>query len=435
MLSIPISLLSSSMLLVEAANAFFMWFSVQKYRLYLRRLSGVSQQQNNLNNSFMSSQEATFGPTSINGIDLQALSVAGQLPAQSLAKLQAAGLGRPTAKPGMSMPLVEQRNLFSFENPRLRFGEGQMQHLSTSKMNLLHGIPTNMEPKQLANLQQSAQSLANLNMRVNASAAQRSPLLMQMGQSQPRGQMLSENTGSHVNRLPASLLQPTVPNGISNGILGNGIASSSSMNPAYNQVLQSSSVLNCPMNQTNELSVGSFPLGSNPGISNITTKGMLQEEVTSGIKGSSGFVPSYDIFNELHHQKSHNWDLPNTGLTYNATQHANPLQGNIDVSVSPSVLVHPGFSSIQQTGQNRDATPIGKAMFSLGEGMDQGNLQNVSHPLNPLLDNSVRVKVERVPDANSQTNLFPEQYGQEDLMSALLKQVGPSFLSVDPKNL
>ncbi|KAL1359088.1 hypothetical protein HN51_004338 [Arachis hypogaea] len=399
---------------------------LQKYRLYLRRLSGVSQQQNNLNNSFMNPQDPTFGSTSINGIDLQALSVAGQLPAQSLAKLQAAGLGRSTAKPVMSMPLVEQRNLFSFESPKLRFGEGQMQHLNTNKpINLLHGIPTNMEPKQLANLHQSAQSLGNLNMRINASVAQRSPLLMQMGQSQPRGQMIGEN-GSHVNQLPTSLLQPTVPNRISNGVIRNGIASSSNINAAYNQVPQSSSFLNFPMNQTNEMSVRSFPLGSHPGISNITTKGMLQEEVTSGIKGSSGFVPNYDIFNELQPQKSQDWDLTTAGLTYDATQHSNHVQGNTDVSVSPSVLVHPGFTSIQQTGQNRDTTSsMGKDMFSIGEGMDQGNLQNISQPQNPLLvDNSVRVKAERVPDASSQTNFFPEQYGQEDLMSALLKQEG-----------
>ncbi|XP_027366964.1 two-component response regulator ARR2-like [Abrus precatorius] len=403
---------------------------LQKYRLYLRRLSGVSQQQSNLNNSFISSQEATFGATSINGIDLQTLSVAGQLPAQSLAKLQAAGLGRSTAKTGMPMPLSDQKNLFSFENPRLRFGEGQLQHLSSSKpMNLLHGIPTNMEPKQLANLHQSAQSLGNLNMRVNGSAAQNNPLLMQMVQSHPRGQMLSENAGSHVTRFPSSLVQPTTPNGISNGVLGNGIAGTSNITPAYNSVPQSSSLLSFPMNQTNDMSVNSFPLRSTPGMTNIPTKGMFREEGTSDIKGPGGLVPSYDIFNELHHQKSHGWDLTNPGMTYDTSQHANPLQGNINVT--PSVLVHQGFSSMQQTGQNRDTTSIGKAMFSMGEGMHQGNIQSLGQPLNNLIiDNSVRVKTEKIPDPSSQiNNLFSEQYVQEDLMSALLKQqegIGPA---------
>ncbi|RDY11974.1 Two-component response regulator ARR2, partial [Mucuna pruriens] len=410
---------------------------LQKYRLYLRRLSGVSQQHSNLNNSFMSSQEATFGSTSINGIDLQTLSVAGQLPSQSLAKLQAAGLGRSTAKPGMPMHLSEQKNLFSFENPRLRFGEGQLQHLSNSKpINLLHGIPTSMEPKQLANLHQSTQSLGNMNMRVSAPAAQNNPLLMHIAQSQPIGQMLNENAGSHVTRFPSSLMQPTLPNGISNGVLGNGIAGTSNITTAYNSVPQNSSLLSFPMNHTNEMSVGSFPLRSTPGITGIPSKGMFHEEGTSNIKGPGGFVQSYDMFNELHHQKSHDWDLTNTGMTYDTSQNANPLQGNIDVS--PSVLVHQGFPSMQQAAQNRDTTSIGKAMFTTGEGIHQGNLQNVGqhHNNNNLfVDNSVRVKAERIPEPSSQiNNLLSEQYGQEDLLSAFLKQqegVGPSETEFD----
>lgn len=385
-----------------------------------------------MNNSFLGSQEATFGTiSSINGIDLQTLAVTGQLPAQSLATLQAAGLGRSTAKAGVPMPIMDQRNLFSFENPRVRFGEGQQQHLSSSKpMNLLLGIPTNMEPKQLANLHQSTQSIASLNMRVNASSTQGNPLLMQMPQSQPRGQMLSENTAPRVPRLPSSLGQPTVSNGISNGFLGrNGIAGNN-RGPAYNPVPPNTSLLNFPMNQSSEVSVNNnLPLGSTPGISSITTKGSFQEEVTSGIKASGGF-PSYDIFNELHHQKSHDWEITNPGLTYSASHHGNPLQGNIDVS--PSVLVHQGFSSTQQTGQSRDGTLIGKAMFPVGEGSEHNNLQNAVQHLHPLLvDNSIRVKAERIPDASSQTNLFPDHYGQEDLMSALLKQVCPSSLSLD----
>ncbi|KAJ1443880.1 Ulp1 protease family, C-terminal catalytic domain [Sesbania bispinosa] len=64
----------------------------------LTRENVASHLQSNFNNSFISSQDSTFGATSINGIDLQTLPVAGQLQAQSLAKLQAAGLGRSVAK-------------------------------------------------------------------------------------------------------------------------------------------------------------------------------------------------------------------------------------------------------------------------------------------------------------------------------------------------
>ncbi|KAM3202544.1 two-component response regulator ARR1 [Capsicum annuum] len=61
---------------------------LQKYRLYLRRLSGVSQHQNGLNNLFMGHPEATYGTmTSFSGLELQALVATGQLPIQSLATL------------------------------------------------------------------------------------------------------------------------------------------------------------------------------------------------------------------------------------------------------------------------------------------------------------------------------------------------------------
>ncbi|KAK4477812.1 hypothetical protein RD792_017075 [Penstemon davidsonii] len=109
---------------------------LQKFRLYLRRLSSASPHQNALNNSFKGPSDPSF----LNGLDFQALAASGRIPPQSLATLQAATL--PVA-------LVDQRNIFSFENPQQRNNNGK-------QVNLLHGIPTNMDSKQLANLQQSA---------------------------------------------------------------------------------------------------------------------------------------------------------------------------------------------------------------------------------------------------------------------------------------
>ncbi|KAH9766051.1 Two-component response regulator ARR2 [Citrus sinensis] len=159
---------------------------LQKYRLYLTRLSGVSPHQGN---SFISShsQEPPYGSlSSLSGLDFQTLAATGQIPAQSLATLQAAGLARSAAKPGLPMPLVDQRNIFSFDNQKLRFGEGQPQHMSSCKqMNLLHGIPTTMDSKQLLNLHHSAQSLRSLSMQASAHgnpSGQSSHLLMLMAQ-------------------------------------------------------------------------------------------------------------------------------------------------------------------------------------------------------------------------------------------------------------
>ncbi|KAI5581029.1 hypothetical protein BDE02_08G193300 [Populus trichocarpa] len=397
---------------------------LQKYRLYLRRLSGVSQHQNGMGSSFISPQEATYGPlSSLNGLDLQTLATAGQLPAQSLATLQAAGLGRSTAKPRMPMPIVDQRNLFSFENPKLRFGEGQQQHLNNGKQtNLLHGIPTTMEPKQLANLHHSAQSLGSMNMQFNAHAGQSSSLLMQMSQQQSRGQILNETTHSHVPRLSSSIGQPIASNALASGVLTRNGLAENGRGIGFNPVSQSSTLLNFPLNTTAELTATSFPLGSAAEVPSLTSKGTFQEEISSEIKGPGGFMPSYDIFSDLQQHRSHDWELQNVGMTFNGSQQSNSVQSNLDVA--PSVLSHQGFSSCQSNGQSRNnISVVGKPMFSAGDATEHVNAQSLEHPINTFFaENSMRVKTERVPDANPQTALFNGQFGQEDLMSALLKQ-------------
>ncbi|XP_022972199.1 two-component response regulator ARR2-like isoform X1 [Cucurbita maxima] len=400
---------------------------LQKYRLYLRRVSGMTLQQSNLNNTFMSAQEA-FGST-LNGLDLQTLAAAGQLQPQSLATLQAAGFGRSTAKSGMPMPLVDQRNhFFSFENPKLRFSDGQQPHLNGSKpMNLLHGIPTTMEPKQLANLQQhSAQSHGNMTMQASAQGGQTSSQLMQTPQPQARSQILNECTATSVTRLPPTIQQSILPNGTAGSVLARNEFTTNSRGGGYNLISPASTMSNFPMNQTAELPGNSFPLQSTPGVSSIVPKGRFPDEVNSisDIKGSEGFVPSYDMFRDLHPQKP-DWDLQHVGVTFDASQ------GSLDIPTA--AFGHQGYASSQQNGHNRHTSTVGKAMFLLEEGSDNGNAQSMGQQLNPLFDDgSVRVKMERASETSSQTDLFSEHFGQEeDLMSALLKQQQGSIATAE----
>ncbi|XP_027121030.1 two-component response regulator ARR2-like [Coffea eugenioides] len=388
---------------------------LQKYRLYLRRLSGVSSHQNGLNSSFMGPPEATFASmSSLGGLDLQALAATGHIPAQSLASLQA--LGRPTTKNSISMPMVDQRNLFSFETPKLRFGDGQQQLNNNSKqINLLHGIPTNMEPKQLASLNQSAQTFGGLNMQVNPQASQSSSLLVQMSHPMSRTQMLNENKGNHVPRLQSSIGQPILSNGMHSGVLSrNGIVDNV-RGAVYNPVSQASSLVDFSINKSAELPGNSFAQASNSGISSLTSKGIIQEEVSSEVKGSRGFIHSYDIFNELQQHKAQDWGMQNVGSTFDASQHS-ALQGSLDIS--PSSFVQQGFSSSQK---DRNVS-IGDAIFSVGEGAHCNNSKFGQQFNSFVADNTLRVKAERLPDSGCQNNLFPQQFGQEDLMSALLKQ-------------
>ncbi|KAL2921221.1 Two-component response regulator ARR2 [Bienertia sinuspersici] len=390
---------------------------LQKYRLYLRRLSGVSQHQGGLNNSFMPADSGFNAISSLGGIDLQTLAATGQISAQTLAAYTRLP---PTIKPGMSMPFVDQRNLFSFENSKLRYGEGQQTQINNAnkQMNLLHGIPTTMEPKQLAGLNQSAQSLGSMNMQASASSShQSSPLLMQqMVPQQSRGQILNETVNSQVSRIQPSIGQPLQSNGAANAVLSrNGMA-------AYDPVSQAGPVVDFSVNQIPELPGNSFPLGSTPGMTSIASKGFNQEEVSSDVKVTRGFVGSYDMFSELQH-KPQEWQLQNPNMSFaGPSQHVTSMQSS--VNVAPSVMVNQSYIPNQKNEQNGNAI-AGKPMYSSGLELHQMGSQNMNQNLHSSLANhSSRVKSETVCDAVNHPgpNLFSEHYGQDDLMSALLKQ-------------
>lgn len=68
---------------------------LQKFRLYLKRLNGVSQQAG-ISNSFCAPVETNVKLGSLGRFDIQALAASGQIPPQTLAALHAELLGRPT---------------------------------------------------------------------------------------------------------------------------------------------------------------------------------------------------------------------------------------------------------------------------------------------------------------------------------------------------
>ncbi|XP_042024933.1 two-component response regulator ARR1-like isoform X2 [Salvia splendens] len=390
---------------------------LQKYRLYLRRLSG--QPQNGLGNSFLGPQDSGFGSiSSLNGLDLQAYASSGQIPAQSLASIQAAALGRVTNKSGISVPIVDQHNIFSFDNPNMRFLDGQQHHSNGKQVNLLHGIPTNMDSKQLAALHQSGQPFGNTLMNVHSQSGQSNSLLTQMVQPQSRTQMLNEVGGNPVLNFPSSVGQPGLSQPIPGSVFSR-FGMDNNVRPlTYKSLSQPTSVVEFSRSQGMELSGNSIPLTSNSGIPSYTSKGTtLQEEVNSEIKGSRGFLPNFDAFNELSQNRTDTWDLQNVGSTFETPQHSN-VQSRLDVP--PSVLVQPAFASDHRNGHLR-TTSVNKAAFSTATSL--GNGTNFGQQLTPShADSSLRIKTERLPDMGFQNSLFPDQLGQDDLMSTLLKQ-------------
>lgn len=338
---------------------------MQKYRIYLKRLGGVSQHQGNMNHSFMTGQDPSYGQ--LNGFDLQGLATAGQLPAQSLAQLQAAGLGRSSSsliKPGTMS--VDQRSILTFQNSKSRFGDGHGQMMmnggsGNKQTSLLHGVPTGhmrLQQQQMAGMRVADPS-------------------MQQQQS-----MLSRR----------SLLDDAVV------------------------VRNSSRVL---PGATHSVFNNSFPLASPPGMSVTDTKG-------GSSSATAAFCnPSYDILNNFPQQQHHNnnrvneWDLPNMGMVFNSHQDTTTAAFSASEAYSSSsthkrkreaeLVVEHGQKQNQQQPQSRSVNPMNQVYMNGG--------------------GSVRVKTETVTCPLQATTMFHEQYSnQEDLLSALLKQVSFSIL-------
>lgn len=72
---------------------------MQKFRLYLKRLSGVGQQQVGVPSSLCGSEDQNPKLASLGRFDIQALAASGQVPPETLAAFHAELLGRPMDQP------------------------------------------------------------------------------------------------------------------------------------------------------------------------------------------------------------------------------------------------------------------------------------------------------------------------------------------------
>ncbi|XP_068660643.1 two-component response regulator ARR2-like [Aristolochia californica] len=223
---------------------------LQKYRLYLKRLSGVSQHQSGLGAPFVSPSDAHFSSLgSFDGLDIQTIGVSNQLQPENFMTLQ--GIGRSNATSGgvVGMTLVDQMNLLNPESQIriksqiyliLRFGVTEQQ-LSNKQVNLLHGLPTAMETKQLMHLHQPIQTFGSMGIHVSEGGSngflslptQRtgtshvdhiqgvpgSSLAMQTAQHRQEGQLINEIACGQASSLPSSIGQQMLSNDIARRIL------------------------------------------------------------------------------------------------------------------------------------------------------------------------------------------------------------------------
>uniref|UniRef100_A0A0C9RI59 TSA: Wollemia nobilis Ref_Wollemi_Transcript_18815_3529 transcribed RNA sequence n=1 Tax=Wollemia nobilis TaxID=56998 RepID=A0A0C9RI59_9CONI len=128
---------------------------LQKYRLYLKRISGVTCQHGGMGNGF-GGRESTFGSLgSMDGIgDLQAFAQTGQFSTHALASLNAGGaLGRLNSSVGLGIPGLNSSGMLQFaalQGPSTSNNLGRSQRLiqTVNPSTLLPGLPTGLDELQ-----------------------------------------------------------------------------------------------------------------------------------------------------------------------------------------------------------------------------------------------------------------------------------------------
>ncbi|GLJ52478.1 hypothetical protein SUGI_1116350 [Cryptomeria japonica] len=155
---------------------------LQKYRLYLRRLSGVAQQQSGINSSFGGNTEINFGSMGSGRFDLQTLGASSQISPQNLMALQGGLLGKLNAKNGMGIPgeafclPASLQGIDSNSLNSLRFG----QPLMNSQGNSLQGFCTGFQLKQTIRLHPHIPSFGNVDLPKNDTSSGHSLLPRQL---------------------------------------------------------------------------------------------------------------------------------------------------------------------------------------------------------------------------------------------------------------
>eukprot|EP01018_Ginkgo_biloba_P022797 Gb_37200 [translate_table: standard] len=143
---------------------------LQKYRLYLRKLGGPGHQQGGMNSSFCMTTETKYGSIdSLGRFDLHALVASGQISPQTLVALQSGLARRTNSNNGLGMPedALLLQTVFQGVNGNppntIMFG----QQLMNDQGNILQGLPSGIEMKRLAQIQQHTPSFKNVGPSMN----------------------------------------------------------------------------------------------------------------------------------------------------------------------------------------------------------------------------------------------------------------------------
>ncbi|XP_058078236.1 two-component response regulator ORR21-like isoform X3 [Magnolia sinica] len=389
---------------------------LQKFRLYLKRLSGVAQHQDAIAGSFGGPVEPSAKLGSLGRHDLQALAASGQIPSQTLAALHAELFGRPTGSlilAGMDQHALLQASLqgpkcspvergVAFGQPILKCQSSDTKQFSQPRISIedIHSAFATWPTTHLGTAG-SISSMGGLN-------PQNSNRLVQMLQQQ-QSSALPES--SHIiNVQPSCLIAPS--------------QSSNGFQPRNNPVLinqssgfNSSSIVDYSLlpSQSNNALLGSGQVPDRDFKNVDMLSGYSIPDVQVSPSVSSGLIRA---------ESSTGWRAQNAGMNINSSSR---LPGPV-----PNIREIPGSYTtrtavLQEQGQGRNLGFVGKgtcipSRFAVDD--IESATSDLSHDKMCADSNGDRVKQEHSMDVmgNAKVGILAMQhFSSGDLMSVLSK--------------
>ncbi|WOL10304.1 hypothetical protein Cni_G19059 [Canna indica] len=422
---------------------------LQKYRLYLRRLS-VPQNQARIDGPYTSAQEVPFRSGGVVGFDLQALSVSGQLlPALHFGARRATdtGIGTPTfnqmgfLSSGSSANVSSARSspMYQMTNRGLSYLSGSPNNIESRQIDQpyhlaqQHGRNTplkveeetsvffNMPPSQTRPLFPGANTNDQLNrslLMAMSQPGQQFSLSQQhdnfLGQSISRGQVLN-GIEAHDSRLASTVRQQMLPyeissdvsertvNTLNSSLPGNQI---SSLYGAVPQSLNSNIQNRCINESVASLYPHSSSIGPTPMTGSVQTSSK-----TSNLKGISDLPPSY----VSSQNKSLDWKMKGVNLPYQSGQQFGSGLNNLDSGSSPATY---------QDRNTINACTVRKEILSVRTEIEHEKVECISQCNTAVLvENSFSMKSEVLPDTKLQDAFYDSNIISNELMNVVGKQL------------
>ncbi|KAG7974401.1 hypothetical protein I3843_06G048100 [Carya illinoinensis] len=247
---------------------------LQKFRLYLKRLSGVAQQQSGVSNTICGPVDPNVKLGSLGQFDIQALAASGQIPPQTLAALHAELLGRPTGNlmSGMDQPALLQALLqgskhipiehgVAYGQPLVKCQSDISKHFQQSKVSSVEDISSGFGAWPSNNL-----STVGPSNNLVGLSAQNTNMLMDIWQQQQQRQQQQESQPQSMLSEPGCLInvQPSclvVPSQSSASLQAGDSPASVSQNGHFNRSSVIDYSLVSSRSNSSSLNIAQFPNG------------------------------------------------------------------------------------------------------------------------------------------------------------------------------